>query len=69
LIDRLADEVRQAQPANARVEGSAARGQLPKRDQPDEELALNRVEFIDKQLVQPPVLSAAGGTVMPGSHA
>src|SRR6185295_8130480 len=26
----------------------------------------NRVEFIDKQLVQPPVLSAAGGAVMPG---
>ena len=26
----------------------------------------NRVEFIDKQLVQPPVLSAAGGNVMSG---
>ncbi len=68
LIDRLADEVREAQPRQVRRWNLQPRGgsyqsevDLMKR------WLAARVEFIDGQLCQPPTLSHKGGKVLPGT--
>jgi hypothetical protein len=68
LIDRLANEVRQAQPRERQKWRVALRG-----GSYQSEINLmknwlsNRMDFIDKQLAQPPRLSAEGGLVPVGS--
>jgi hypothetical protein len=67
LIDRLCDEVREAQPREYQKWGLQPRG-----GSYQSEIDLmkkwlsNRVDFIDAQLVQPPRLSRDGGHVAPG---
>jgi hypothetical protein len=68
LIDRLANEIRDAQPRQYQKWGFNPRG-----GSYQSELDLmkgwlaSRVDFIDDQLTQPPRLSRAGGRVPPGS--
>jgi hypothetical protein len=68
LIDRLAEEVREAQPREYEKWGLQPRG-----GSYQSEINLmkhwlsNRVDFIDEQLVQPPRLSHNGGPVPAGS--
>jgi CotH protein/Fn3 domain-containing protein len=67
LIDDLADELREAQPREVKRWGLHPRG-----GSYQSEIDLmkswlsNRVDFIDRQLVQPPRLSHEGGRVPPG---
>ncbi|MDB6037072.1 MAG: Por secretion system C-terminal sorting protein [Verrucomicrobiales bacterium] len=67
LIDRLSDEVREAQPREADRWGLEPRGgsYQSEIDWMKRWLA-ERIDFIDRQLVQPPVLSQAGGEVSAG---
>ena len=67
LIDRLADEVRAAQPREYKKWGFQPRG-----GSYQSEIDLmkkwlsNRVDFIDQQLVQPPRFNREGGRIAPG---
>jgi hypothetical protein len=67
LIDRLAEEVREAQPREYKRWGLQARG-----GSYQSEIDLmkkwlsNRVDFIDTQLVQPPRFNHTGGRTAPG---
>lgn len=67
LIDRLANEVRQAQPRDTQKWRVALRG-----GSYQSEVNLmknwlsNRLDFLDRQLVSLPGMSAGGGTVFPG---
>lgn len=68
LIDRLADEVRQAQPRERKrwkvqLRGGSYQSEVDRM----KNWLSNRVDYIDQQLAQPPGLSAAGGFVAPGS--
>jgi hypothetical protein len=68
LIDRLCDEVREAQPReykrwNLQPRGGSYQSEI---DLMKRWLS-NRVDFIDGQLVQTPRLSREGGRVAPGS--
>ena len=67
LIDRLCNEVREAQPREYRQWGLQPRGgsYQSEIDHMKDWLS-NRIDFIDEQLVQPPSLSRAGGRVTPG---
>jgi hypothetical protein len=68
LIDRLTDELREAQPRQVERWGIEPRG-----GSYDTEIAhmkrwlSNRVDFIDRELAQPPALNLPGGPVPPGS--
>ncbi|MEO8428178.1 MAG: CotH kinase family protein, partial [Verrucomicrobiota bacterium] len=67
LIDRLTDEVREAQPREVRRWGLEPRGGSYQREIDWMKSWLSqRMDFIDQQLVQPPQLSQAGGRVVPG---
>ena len=67
LIDRQANEVRQAQPREHQKWRFTLRG-----GSYQSEINLmknwvsNRIDFIDKQLTQPPALSSPGGPIQPG---
>lgn len=67
LIDRLTDELLEAQPREVKRWGLEPRGGTYQ-----SEINLmkswlsNRIEFIDEQLVQPPRLSRDGGRIAPG---
>lgn len=67
LIDRLASDVRQAQPREYQKWRIALRG-----GSYQSEINLmknwlsNRIDFIDKQLTQPPTFSQNGGPIQPG---
>ena len=68
LIDRLAGEVRQVQPRERQkwrvtLRGGSYQSEVDRM----KNWLSNRVEFIDRQLVQPPILSAPGGRVAPGA--
>ena len=67
LIDRLTDEVREAQPREAARWGLEPRGgsYQSEIDWMKHWLA-QRIDFIDRQLVQPPALSHGGGGVVSG---
>jgi hypothetical protein len=67
LIDQLAAEVREAQPReyekwHLQPHGGSYQGEI---DHMKDWLS-NRVDFIDRQLVQPPGLKSQGGRVAPG---
>ena len=67
LIDRLSDEVREAQPRQAAQWGLEPRGGSYQSEIDWMKHWLSeRIDFIDRQLVQPPVLSQAGGRVASG---
>ncbi len=64
LIDRLTDEVREAQPREVRRWGLEPRGGTYQSEIDWMKNWLSqRIDFIDQQLVQPPRLSQAGGRV------
>jgi hypothetical protein len=64
LIDRLTDEVREAQPRQVRRWGLAPRGGTYEKEIHWMKSWLSqRIDFIDQQLVQPPRLSQAGGGI------
>jgi hypothetical protein len=67
LIDRLADDVREAQPRQVKRWGIHPRGGSYQ-DEVNlmKEWLSNRVDFIDGQLVQPPRLNHEGGTIASG---
>jgi hypothetical protein len=67
LIDRLSEEVREAQPReykrwNLQPRGGSYQGEI---DLMKDWLS-NRLDFIDQQLVQPPQLNRHGGLIPPG---
>ncbi len=67
LIDQQADEVREAQPRErvrwrVPLRGGSYQSEVDRM----KTWLSNRMDFIDKQLAQPPVFSAAGGQVTPG---
>jgi hypothetical protein len=67
LIDRLADEVREAQPREVKRWGLEPRGGTYQSEIDWMKSWLSqRMDFIDQQLVQPPQLNRPGGTVAPG---
>jgi hypothetical protein len=67
LIDRLTDEVREAQPRQADRWGLEPRGGTYQSEIDWMKRWLSeRIDFIDRQLVQPPALSHAGGSVDSG---
>jgi len=67
LIDRLADEVREAQPRQLKRWGLEPRGGTYQSEIDWMKSWLSqRMEFIDQQLVQPPQLDNTGGAVAPG---
>jgi hypothetical protein len=67
LIDRLAQEVREAQPREYSKWGLQARGGSYQSEIDLMKIWLsNRVDFIDAQLVQPPRLNHAGGRIATG---
>jgi len=67
LIDRLADEVREAQPREVRRWGLEPRGGGYQSEIDWMKSWLSqRMDFIDQQLVQPPRLSHAGGQIASG---
>jgi hypothetical protein len=67
LIDRLADEVREAQPREAARWGLEPRGGSYQSEIDWMKQWLSeRIDFIDRQLVQPPALSQGGGRVASG---
>lgn len=67
LIDRLADEVRQAQPRERQKWRVTLRGGTYQSEVDRMKNWLsNRIDFIDKQIVQPPQISAPGQAVTPG---
>jgi hypothetical protein len=64
LIDRLADEVREAQPREAARWGLHPRGDTYQSEVDWMKRWLSdRIDFIDQQLTQPPTLSQSGGEV------
>ncbi|MBI3416104.1 MAG: lamin tail domain-containing protein [Verrucomicrobia bacterium] len=68
LIDRLTDEVRQAQPRERKrwkigLRGGTYQSEIDRM----KNWLSNRVDYIDQQIAQPPALSAGGGLVAPGS--
>jgi len=64
LIDRLADEVREAQPREAARWGLDPRGGTYQSEVDLMKHWLSeRMDYIDRQLVQPPTLSQSGGTI------
>jgi hypothetical protein len=64
LIDRLTDEVREAQPRQVRRWGLEPRGGTYEKEIHWMKSWLSqRIDFIDQQLVQPPRLSQAGGGI------
>jgi hypothetical protein len=64
VIDRMAAELREAQPRQYQKWGFQPRGgSYASEIRHMKDWLSNRVEFIDRQLVQPPRLSHAGGTV------
>ena len=68
LIDRLTDEVREAQPREARRWGLDPRGGTYQSEIDWMKSWLSeRINFIDDQLVQPPRLEHAGSTISSGS--
>jgi hypothetical protein len=67
LIDRLANEVREAQPREVKRWGLEPRGGTYQSEVDMMKSWLSeRLDFIDQQLVQPPQVSCPGGTVSPG---
>jgi hypothetical protein len=67
LIDRLADEVREAQPREVARWGLEPRGGTYQSEVDWMKRWLSeRMDFIDHQLVQPPLLNHPGGSVAPG---
>ena len=67
LIDRLTDEVREAQPREAARWGLEPRGGSYQSEIDWMKRWLSeRIDFIDRQLVQPPALSHGGGRVASG---
>lgn len=67
LIDRLSDEVREAQPRQAAQWGLDPRGGSYQSEIDWMKQWLSeRIDFIDRQLVQPPALSQAGGRAASG---
>lgn len=67
LIDQLADEVRAAQPRErTRWRITLRGGSFQSEVNRMKNWLSNRIDFIDRQLAQPPVLSAMGGQVTPG---
>jgi hypothetical protein len=67
LIDRLANEVRQAQPREfARWRVTMRGGSYQSEINLMKNWLSNRIDFIDRQLTQPPRFSAAGGAVASG---
>ena len=67
LIDRLTSEVRQAQPREFQKWHVALRGGSYQTEiNAMKNWLSNRIDFIDKQLAQPPHFSALGGTVPAG---
>src|SRR6185295_2679729 len=66
VIDRLAAELREAQPREYEKWGFQPRGgSYASEIQLMKDWLSNRVDFIDSQLVPPPRLSHSGGTVAP----
>ncbi len=67
LVDQLTDELREAQPREYQKWGLQPRGgsYQSEIDHMKDWLS-NRVDFIDRQLVQPPGLKSQGGRVAPG---
>ena len=67
LIDRQAGELREAQPRDrARWRTVLRGGSFQSEVDRMKGWLSNRMDFIDKQLAQPPLFSAAGGQVTPG---
>ncbi|HXJ58335.1 MAG TPA: CotH kinase family protein [Verrucomicrobiae bacterium] len=67
VIDRMAGELREAQPREYQKWGFQPRGGSYRSEiQLMKNWLSNRVDFIDGQLVQPPTLSHQGGLVAPG---
>jgi hypothetical protein len=67
LIDRLADEVREAQPRETKRWGLEPRGGSYQSEVDGMKNWLSeRMDFIDQQLVRPPRFSSPGGRVAPG---
>ena len=68
LIDRLADELREAQPREYRKWGLQPRdGSYQGEINLMKSWLSNRVDFIDHQLVPPPRISDPGGRMAPGA--
>jgi hypothetical protein len=69
LIDRLTDEVREAQPRQVARWGLEPRGGSYQSEiNWMKRWLAERIDFIDSQLIQPPALSHAGGQVAAGSQ-
>ncbi len=67
LIDQLAAEVREAQPREYQKWGLQPRGGTYQGEIDHmKDWLSNRVDFIDRQLVQPPRFKSEGGRVAPG---
>lgn len=67
LVDRLANEVRRAQPREyAKWRFALRGGSYQSEVNLMKNWLSNRVDFIDRQLTQPPSLGSGGGRVLPG---